>query len=193
MNKITLLLVDAFADWEYAFIAGTGGAYFNFNIDFIAPDPGMVRSQGGLIVHIENGIDSFTPDASSTLVVIGSATWAGDAPPDARSGLTQLLEAHHRTGGVVAGICGGTIPLARAGLLESCAHTSNSPEFLTDTVAPYGGQRHYVVGPQAVSDNRVITAPGTAPVSFTAEVFAQSGLDPDACVQFRKMLAAEHA
>ncbi|WP_424944272.1 DJ-1/PfpI family protein [Aliiroseovarius crassostreae] len=193
MNEITLLLADAFADWEYAFIAGTGGAYFDFNIGFITPDPGMVRSQGGLMVHVADGIDRFTPDASTTLVVIGSAIWAGDTAPDTRAGLPELLQAHHDAGGVVAGICGGTLPLARAGLLDHCAHSSNSLAFLTDAVAPYKGQGHYVAGPKAVSDNRIVTAPGTAPVSFTAEVFAQSGLDPEACGQFRTMLAAEHA
>ena len=39
---------------------------------------------------------------------------------------------------------------------------------------------------------RVVTAPGTAPVSFTAAVFESVGLDRESVQQFRTMLATEH-
>lgn len=188
VHSITLLLPHAFADWEYAYIAGTGAAFFGFDIRFITPDPGTICSQGGLMTQVPDGVDHFQPDTASTLVIIGSAIWATEAAPD----LTALLRAQHDAGGVLAGICGGTLPLAHAGLLDGCAHTSNSQEFLTASVASYTGQRHYVAGSRSVSSGGVITAPGTAPVSFCAEVFARSGLDAETVAQFRTMLAAEH-
>ena len=57
----------------------------------------------------------------------------------------------------------------------------------------YTGQRHFVASAAAVVDDRVITAPGSAPVSFTAAVFSAAGLDEETLRQFSAMLAAEHA
>jgi len=38
----------------------------------------------------------------------------------------------------------------------------------------------------------VITAPGTAPVSFTAAIFESVGMDQNTVQQFKDMMAAEH-
>lgn len=188
MNQIAVLLPQGFADWEYALIAGTGGPFFDLDIRIFSPTPGTLTSQGGLTAHVPDGPELLDHISPKVIAVIGSTLWATDAAPD----VSDLLRAHHENGGVVAGICGGTLALARAGLLDHCAHTSNDPEFLSKHAPCYEGQAMFSPSAKAVSDARVITAPGTAPVSFTAEVFTHAGVPPDAVIQFKSMLGAEH-
>ncbi|WP_421855893.1 DJ-1/PfpI family protein [Oricola sp.] len=188
MARIAVILTQQFADWEYALIAGTGGPFFQFEIGFFAPEAGEVTSQGGLtalVPHTTDEIADWQPDA---IAVIGGMVWESDAAPD----LADLLRSQHARGGTVAGICGGTLALARAGLLDDIAHTSNDAEFLKQNSNAYAGAVHYKASASAVADNRIITAPGSAPVSFTAAVFEAAGLDQDSLGQFRSMLAAEH-
>lgn len=187
MAHVTVLLPQGFADWEYALLAGTGGPFFGLDIRFMSPTPGEVTSQGGLTAHVPDGPDSLI-SSSGIIAVIGSRLWATDAAPD----LSDLLRAHYHDGGVVAGICGGTLALARAGLLDRCRHTSNDLQFLTDNAACYAGQSTFAHSTKAVADKRIITSPGTAPVSFTAEIFALAGVPPASVTQFKSMMAAEH-
>lgn len=123
------------------------------------------------------------------LVVVGGTLWETERAPD----ISALLNEQFQRGATLAGICGGTLALARAGLLNGRAHTSNDAGFLTRHAEGYTGQRHFVASAAAVVDDRVITAPGSAPVSFTAAVFSAAGLDEETLRQFSAMLAAEHA
>ena len=69
----------------------------------------------------------------------------------------------------MAAICGATLGLARAGLLDDRPHTSNAPDFLASN-PNYCGADHYQVA-KVVSDGTVITAPATAPIYFARAVF----------------------
>src|SRR5690606_30743702 len=71
--------------------------------------------------------------------------------------------------GAVAAICGATVGLAAAGLLDDRWHTSNAPEALAAT--GYAGGHRYRHEP-AVTDGRPITARGVGPVAFAREVLA---------------------
>lgn len=87
--------------------------------------------------------------------------------------MTATLRAVHSAGKIVGGICAATLQLARAGLLDGIAHTSNAAGFLDQT--GYAGAPLYRDAPQAVLANRVITAAGTSPVSFMERVMAALG------------------
>jgi hypothetical protein len=87
---------------------------------------------------------------------------------------------------------GGTLALARAGLLDSVSHTSNSADFLQQNAIGYESTTLYRSSQVAVVADRVITAPGPAPVSFTCAVFEAAGLSSEIVSQFRSLLAAEH-
>ncbi|WP_020591259.1 DJ-1/PfpI family protein [Kiloniella laminariae] len=189
MAKIAVLLTPGFADWEYALIAGTGGPFYGLDVRFFAPVTGDVQSQGGLTALVSQDLDALAAWQPAAVVVVGGMIWETDQAPD----ISDLLKAQHARGAAVAGICGGTLALARAGLLNDLRHTSNDPDFLTRNAATYAGSAHYVSSPCAVSADRVITAPGTAPASFTAEVFAAVGFAQEAVAQFKAMMAAEHA
>lgn len=188
MGKVAVILTQGFADWEYALIAGTGGPFYGLDVQFFAPETGEVRSQGGLIAVVSQRMDEIIKWSPEVVVVVGGNIWASEDAPD----LGKLLKTQHSGGGVVAGICGGTLALARAKLLNETPHTSNDVDFLIQNAKGYSGAEHFRKSTSAISDNRVITAPGTAPVSFTAAIFESIGLDQDAVLQFKKMLAAEH-
>ena len=79
------------------------------------------------------------------------------------------------SGGAVAAICGATLALASAGLLDERPHTSNGPGFLDMFCPSYRGRNHYVDEP-AVSDGKLITAAGTAPLEWAREILDVLGV-----------------
>lgn len=189
MSKIAILLTRGFADWEYAFIAGTGGPFYGLDVRFFGVPVGQVVSQGGLDVATTQGVDDLLTWQPTVVVVVGGLAWEADDAPD----IGNLLKALYENGAAVAGICGGTLALARSGLLDHVRHTSNDPSFLTQNSPEYKGAGNYAQSGSAVVDGRMITAPGTAPTSFTAAVFLAAGLPDETVAQFRTMMAAEHA
>ena len=75
----------------------------------------------------------------------------------------------------MAAICGATLALASAGLLDERPHTSNGPGFLEMFCPSYRGTNHYVDEP-AVSDGKLITAAGTAPLEWAREILDVLGV-----------------
>ena len=71
---------------------------------------------------------------------------------------------------MVAAICGATLGLANAGLLDNRPHTSNDLAVLKMFCPGYHGEQAYVNEP-AVTDGNLITASGLAPAEFAYQVF----------------------
>lgn len=188
MARVSLVLTPGFADWEYAFIAGAGLPFYGIDVRFFAPAAGQFHSQGGLPVTVDSNLQHCLDWQSDVVVIIGGTVWEGAHAPD----ISDFLQASRSRGATIAGICGGTLALARAGLLDTVPHTSNTPEFLQDNAQGYAGHSFYRSSPLAVVADRIITAPGPAPVSFTCAVFEAAGLPSETLAQFRSMLAAEH-
>jgi putative intracellular protease/amidase len=187
-TKIAIFLTEGFADWEHALLCGTGKSFYGLDIEFYAPTQGTLMSQGGQSVNVDHDFNEVLASDSKALVIVGGLIWETNDAPD----INSMINDFHESGRIVAGICGGTLALARAKLLSECEHTSNDLRFLADNVPEYCGQNKYCESVTAVSSNRVITAAGTAPVSFTAAIFEAIGLDQNIVDEFRKMLAAEH-
>ncbi len=187
-NKVAIILTQGFADWEYSFIAGLGKSYYGLDIQFFTPRIGELSSQGGLMVNVSKSINEITNFSPKAMVIIGGTIWGTDNAPD----LNQLLRDYHASGGFIAGICGGTLALARSGLLNHVEHTSNNIDFLINNAASYSGNRYYQNTSKAVSDKQIITAAGTAPISFSMAVFESVGVDKDSVAQLGSMMAAEY-
>ncbi|MFD6729141.1 DJ-1/PfpI family protein [Corynebacterium xerosis] len=83
-------------------------------------------------------------------------------------------------GKTVGAICGATLGLARTGLLDGRAHTSNRPELLQ--VEGYHGADHYV-DDRVVVDGNLITAPATGYLEFAREILRATGLLSDAAAE----------
>lgn len=80
----------------------------------------------------------------------------------------------------VAAICGATAGLARVGVLDTVAHTSNSKDYIAQT--GYKGISHYRDKPAVASDN-LITASAMNPVDFAKEVFTTLDIYSDAVLK----------
>jgi putative intracellular protease/amidase len=163
-KDVHLLVLDTLSDWE----PGYAIAYLN------EPAPGMpsryrVRSvglsrepvvtKGGLRILPDLAVDELSPADSALLILPGSDIWAEPRTDVALDKALAFVKARVP----VAAICGGTVGLARAGLLDTRRHTSNAPEFLAST--GYAGASYYVSQP-VVEDDGVITAPATASLEF---------------------------
>ncbi len=185
MERITILLTEGYSDWEIAPLSGLGRAFYGADICFASPDGGPLTSAAGLPIA---DTARFEPPAKGVVVVCGGPAFERTPPPDLSDRLGKAGEA----GCFIAGICGGTLALARAGLLNNARHTSNRPGYLEKYVADYSGTDNYVDQQKALRSGRIITAPAPAPASFAAEVLHASGLDPEKAAELVAMLSAEH-
>ncbi|WP_236903667.1 DJ-1/PfpI family protein [Cupriavidus malaysiensis] len=186
MTRAITILTEDFSDWETALINSTGRAYYGFDTRFATPDGAAVTSSGGMIVTPHLALEGILLDELDLLVVCGGTIWKTDMAPD----IAALVAAAHERNIVVAGICDGTRVLAQAGVLDNLRHTSNSAENLSEL--NYRGASHYQDVPYAVADQRVVTAPGTAPVSFMAEILRTLGISDGNLKAYLAMHAAEH-
>ena len=186
MTRAITILTENFADWETALINSTARLYYGFYTQFATPGGLPVTSSGGMLVTPQLALEEISLDDLDLLMVCGGSSWQSGKAPD----LAPLLRAARAKGVVLAGICDGTRVLAQAGVLDNVRHTSNCAANLADT--GYAGAALYQDVPWAVADQRVITAPGTAPVTFTAEVLRTLGIADENLAGYLAMHGAEH-
>jgi len=168
MTKILVYVTDTLADWELGYVlpglAMANGMQERFEVVTAGTSTDPVTTKGGLTVIPATSLADTDPAEVDMLIIPGADTWA--AGHDEVLALASDLVAR---GKPVAAICGATLGLARAGLLDDRPHTSNAPDFLA--MAPnYRGADRYEVA-KVVSDGTVITAPATAPIDFARAVF----------------------
>lgn len=186
MTTLLTILTPGFADWETALLNAGARDYYRLDTRFATPGGQQVTSAGGLKVVPDLAVEEIDIGKVDALLVNGGRIWSTPDAPD----LSEVLTAAHSAGKTVGGICDGVMALARAGLLDSVRHTANGPESLPDT--GYGGAAHYVGSPRAVLDRRIVTAPGTAPVSFMGAVLESLGLRNGDLDFYLGLYAAEH-
>lgn len=111
MLPITIVITEGYSDWEIAPLSGLGRAFLGAPIHFASPEGGALRSAAGL--HIADTARFQAPDRGVVVVCGGPALEQGESVA-----LTRQLQAAHAQGCIIAGICGGTLALAHAGLLS---------------------------------------------------------------------------
>ena len=175
MQDVVLYATDTMADWEYAYLT-TGLAMAaeeqpdRFRLRVLADHQQEVTTAGRLRLQTDGDLDDVVIDDVALLLLPGADTWF-----DGQERVLGLARTFLERGIPVAGICGATYGLARAGLLDSRQHTSNAPDFLAAT--GYVGADHYR-DDRVVDDGGLITAPASAPVDFSAAVFRRLDLFP---------------
>ena len=182
-KTIGLLFIEGFADWEYGFLAASAVEWFGARAVSLTPDGQPLRSMSGFRLTPDRPAGDAENADLDAIAVIGSDQWAGASPPDVGDLLTGITG----RGGVVGGICAGTLALARAGLFAQARHTSNGRDWITAIEPGYPGDANYQDAPHAVADGAVISAPGSAPGTFALAFLG--ALYPDRSAEIAKMRA----
>ncbi len=182
-KTIGLLFIEGYADWEYGLLAASAVEWFGLKAVSVSPHASPLTSIGGLRLMAERTAEPQANGDLDAIAVIGSDGWASKDAPD----VSPLLLAVAQRGGVVGGICAGTLALARAGLFEGVDHTSNGRDWILSHEPAYVGAGGYRDVPHAVADGRIVSAPGSAPGTF-AVAFLEALL-PENTEQFGQMRA----
>ena len=188
MSKtIAVVMVDGVADWEIGPILPSARTWFGDQIAVASIDGKPVLSMGGLRIQPDAAFADLSPLDADLWLLPGSDRWQdGEIAP-----LSEALRARISAGRPVAAICGATLALASAGLLNTAAHTSNSPEFLRENVSGYSGSAYYRAE-RVVRDRSLITAPGSSSVSFAVECLRLLHPDQEAGIaEMRALFAGE--
>lgn len=172
-SDVYVLLFDGFADWEPAHVLAELRREGKRQVVVVGFARQHVTSMGGLRVMPDRALTEVHVDDIGLFVLPGGDMWEqGTYPQSLLEGLLQMLVARSVP---IAAICGATLALARAGLLNDRRHTSSVPGDLNAAAPNYTGAAHYVTD-LAVTDRGVITASGLGSVDFAREVFAALGL-----------------
>lgn len=181
-NKVYLYVFDTMADWEIGYLTAelNSGRYYKkgqapSEIVTVANEKTLVTTRGGLKIMPDITVDECSITSTGALILPGGETWteAFHKP------ILQLAERCIQEDILVAAICGATMGLAQAGLLNSRPHTSNDLEYLKMICPAYTGEEFYRMQ-SAVTDGKLITASGIAPLEFAVHVLkALDVLDSD--------------
>lgn len=175
-QTVHLFVLDTMADWEAGYaVAGINQPMFQTNpgryvVRTVGATRDPVRTMGGVTILPDLALEELRPANSAMLILPGAVTWEEGAHPEAVEKAREFLA----EGVPVAAICGATAALARGGVLDGRAHTSNAPEYLA-SIPGYGGAARYAAEP-ALRDGDLITASGTAPVQFARCIFERLAL-----------------
>ena len=170
LESIHVAIYDTWADWEAGFALAhlasgdwqPGGR--KYRIVTVAESLEPVRTKGGMTLVPDININALDPGQSAMLILPGADSWLTGANTAFVEAAGRFLEA----GVPVAAICGATIGLARGGLLNDVAHTSNALQLLES--AEYTGHDRYQ-HELAVRDGSLITASAIGPVEFARAIF----------------------
>jgi putative intracellular protease/amidase len=173
-DQVHVLVFDGFADWEPSYALAELRRSGHHEVATVGFDGRPVTSMGGLRVLPDRTLRDVRGDEVKILIAPGGDLWEReDAYP--RADVDALLARVVAAGRPIAAICGATIALARAGLLDDRRHTSNGSTYLSDTVPEYRGAPLYDTA-LAVRERGVITASGLGAVEFAREIFAELGV-----------------
>src|SRR5215471_3425612 len=122
-KAVHVFVFDGFADWEPAHALAELRRSGKRIVRTVGPTREAVVSMGGLRVLPDIELRDVRPHEVELLVLPGGEAWeTGSYPQPALESLLGTLVA---AGTPVAAICGATLALARARVLDDRRHTSN--------------------------------------------------------------------
>lgn len=175
---VYVYVMDTLADWEIGHVTAELCSKRFFRAD--APEVRVktvgrtlepVRTMGGLTILPDCTVDDIAVDAQGVLLLPGGNMWDRPEQGAIINKAAELLS----VGATVCAICGATVALANAGLLDDRPHTSNGEGFLDMMCPSYRGQRHYVAAP-SVADGNLITASGTGALLWAKQIIERLGV-----------------
>lgn len=179
-NNILYLLLPDYAAHEAVYLTQAVASdefalkenpkYIN---QIVAPTLEPVKSIGGFRVLPDYSFETM-PDDYAALALIGGFGWAA---PVAEK-VAPLVKSAIENGKIVGAICNAVSFLAQHGFLNAVKHTGNG----LDQLKLWGGENYtnpmgYICA-QAVSDNKIVTANGSATLEFAKEFLILLKNDP---------------
>lgn len=171
-HTVYLYVFDTMSDWEIGYLTAelNTGRYFKkglapSKIVTVGNEKTPVTTMGGLRILPDIRLDELCIENTDALILPGGETWTEAM----HQPILKIAERCLEEGILVAAICGATMGLAQAGLLNARWHTSNDLEYLKMICPAYTGEKHYKMAP-AVTDENLVTASGIAPLEFAVHV-----------------------
>lgn len=178
MFKIYVYIFDTLADWELGYVTAelNSGRFFKkdaprVSVKTVGISKEPVKTMGGLTIVPDCVIDDIAVNDKSVLLLPGGNTW--DNPKHGT--IVKKAEELLSVGATVCAICGATVALANAGLLDQRPHTSNGTGFLEMTCPGYKGQSFYI-DKLSVSDHNLITAGAAGALLWTRQIIEHLGV-----------------
>ncbi|PTJ62461.1 type 1 glutamine amidotransferase family protein [Staphylococcus saprophyticus] len=157
MKRALFLLLDQYADWEGSYLTTVLNQSVEWDVKTISLDK-KVKSIGGLSTVIDYNLNEI--EHYDLLVLIGGNSWNIED-----LNLYNFINKAFFNKKYIGAICGSVDYLAKNGFLNTYSHTGNS-KYLWNQYQAYTPQRAFVEE-QAVKDDNLVTANGTAAVEFT--------------------------
>lgn len=190
MTVAVAFLQPGWADWEAGAVLALLREHLKVQIEVATPTGDPETSIGGVLAAADYRFDDPVLSDADVFILIGSDAWSEGENP----AINALIRQAFADGKPVAGICAGTTALARAGLFDGRKHTSNGKEWLESVVPGYAGGAHYIDTPKAVTDGKLVSASGLAPVTFAAAVARLIAPEQEEMIAgYLTMFAREHS
>lgn len=185
MATLYLYILDTLADWETRHVLAElhSGRYLKspslkYDIVLCGRTMQTITTMGGLHLTPDVLFADIRPRPDDVVILPGADTWLDPVQEPVIRKVRSILD-----GGIpVAAICGATMGLANAGLLNNRPNTSNDLTVLKMFCPGYKGEEWYRNEP-AVTDGNLITASGLEPVDFAAHVFRKLGVMKPAALE----------
>lgn len=177
-NTVYLYVFDTMADWEIGYLTAelNSGRYYKkglapSKIVTVGIEKTTVTTMGGLKILPDIKLDECSIESTDALILPGGDTWTETI----HHPILKIAQRCLKEGILVAAICGATMALAQTGLLNSRQHTSNDLEYLKMICPTYKGEEYYKME-SVVTDGKLITASGIAPLEFSVHVLKALGV-----------------
>lgn len=165
-KEVLLFIFDGFADWEPAFACAEINSFnTGYIVKTVAFDKKAKTSMAGIRVIPDYYVDEI-PSVFALLLLPGGYTWI-EHKNDA---VLPLVNYAVQSKIPVAAICNAANFMADNGFLDNIRHTGNTLAFMKEQAPNYKGEKLFC-RQQAVCDNNIITANGSAALEFACEIF----------------------
>lgn len=178
MFTVYVYILDTMADWEIGYVTAelNSGRFFkkdapDVSVKTVGISKEPVKTMGGLSIIPDCVIEDIAVNDKSVLLLPGGNTWEEPKHGIVIKKAIELLS----TGATVCAICGATVALAHAGLLDQHPHTSNGEGFLEMFCPSYKGSSYYVDKPSVVGDN-LITASASGALLWAKQIIEHLGV-----------------
>ncbi|OKP95955.1 type 1 glutamine amidotransferase family protein [Paenibacillus sp. P46E] len=177
-STVYLYVFDTMADWEIGYLTSelNSGRYFRKGLSpskivTVGIEKTPVTTMGGLKILPDLQLDECSIESTDALILPGGNTWTESI----HHPILKFVERCLQDRVLVAAICGATIGLAQTGLLNSRCHTSNDLGYLKMICPAYTGEQYYKKE-STVTDGKLITSSGIAPLEFAAHFLKALGV-----------------